>query len=144
LLYFFAVPLSLKRKVFLALAVLVPSLLFSTTADASPVRKAHVRAHRVIARRVMTPTQAFARVAARHPEQQVHRHPRSWLQRGHHAAETPDHDAAIQNNVAPASTESSHEAPALRPIALLVPAQAQIQSHVGFAQSSPRAPPAFY
>ena len=137
-------PLSLKRKAFLVLALLAPSLLFSITADASPVRKAHVRSHRAAARRVMTPTQAFAHVAAQHPEQRVYRHPRSWLQKGHHAAESPDHDAAIQNNVAPASTEPSHEAPALRPLALLVPVQAQIQSHDGFAQSSPRAPPAFY
>jgi hypothetical protein len=124
-----------------ALAVLAPSLLFSITADASPVRKARVRSHRPVVHRVMTPTQAFAHVAARHPEQRVYRHPRSWLQKGHHATETPDHDAAIQNNVAPASTETQHEAPVLRPLALLVPVQAQIQSHDGFAQSSPRAPP---
>jgi len=137
------VPLSLKRKVLVALALLAPSLLFSITADASPVRKARVRAHRAVARRVISPTQAFAHVAARHPEQRVYRHPRSWLQKGHHATETPDHDAAIQNNVSPASTETQHEAPVLRPLALLVPVQAQIQSHDGFAQSSPRAPPAF-
>jgi len=137
------VSLSLKRKALLVLAVLAPSLLFSITADASPVRKARVRAHRVVARRAISPTQAFAHVAARHPEQRVYRHPRSWLQKGHHATETPDHDAAIQNNVSPASTETQHEAPVLRPLALLVPVQAQIQSHDGFAQSSPRAPPAF-
>ena len=135
--------LSLKRKVAVVLAVLAPSLLFSVMAEASPVRKAHVRSHRAVTRRVLTPTQAFANVAARHPEQRVYRHPRSWLQKGHHAAETPDHDAAIQNNVSPASTKTQHEVPVLRPLALLVPVQAQIQSHDGFAQSSPRAPPAF-
>jgi len=125
------------------LAVLAPGLLFSITADASPVRKARVRSHRAVTRRVMTPTQAFAHVAARHPEQRVYRHPRSWLQRGHHATESPDHDAAIQNTVFPESPEAPHEAPVLRPLALLIPVQAQIQSHDGFAPSSPRAPPAF-
>lgn len=127
----------------MALALLAPSLLFSVAAEASPVRKAHVRPHRVTARRVMTPTQAFAHVASKHPEQKVYRHPRSWVQRGHHPTETPDHDAAIQNSSSPASTESAHSTPSLRPLELLVPVQAQIQSHEGFASSSPRAPPVF-
>ena len=91
----------------------------------------------------MTPTQAFAHVAAKHPEQRVYRHPRTWLHKGHHTAEAPDHDAAIQNGSSPASTESSQDAPALRPLELLVPVQAQIQSHEGYAPSSPRAPPVF-
>jgi hypothetical protein len=137
------VSLSLKRKALVVLAVLAPSLLFSIAADASPVRKARIRAHRAVAHRAISPTQAFARVATRHPEQRVYRHPRSWLQKGHHATETQDHDAAIQNNVSPASAKTQHEIPVLRPLALLVPVQAQIQSHDGFAQSSPRAPPAF-
>ena len=76
-------------------------------------------------------------------EQAVYRHPRKWFQKGHHAAETPDHDAAIQNSASPASTESSHDVPELRPLELVVLVQAQIQSHEGFAPSSPRAPPAF-
>jgi len=129
--------------VLLALALFAPSLLFSVNADASPVRKAHVRQHRAVARRVTTPSQAFSRVGSRHAEQRVYRHPRSWLQRGHHAAETTDHDAAIQNSSSPASAEASHEAPELRPLELVVLVQAQIQSHEGFAPSSPRAPPAF-
>jgi hypothetical protein len=134
---------SLASKAFVVLALLTPCLLSSAIADASPVRKAHARSHRAVSRRVLTPTQAFAHVAARHPEQRVYRHPRSWLQKGHHATDTPDHDAAIQNTVFAASTEAPHQAPVLRPLALLVPVQAQIQSHDGFAQSSPRAPPVF-
>jgi len=137
------VSLSLTRKAFLALALLVPGLLCSVAAEAAPVRKAHVRSHRAAARRAMTPTQAFARVASKHPEQKVYRHPRTWLQSGHHPTETPDHDAAIQNSSCPASTESAHSTPSLRPLELLVPVQAQIQSHEGFASSSPRAPPVF-
>ena len=111
--------------------------------DASPVRKARVRPHRVMARRAITPTQAFARLADRRPERRVYRHPPTWFKKAHGNPQTDDHDAAIQNNVSPASKETRHEAPVLRPLALLVPVQAQIQSRDGFAQSSPRAPPAF-
>jgi hypothetical protein len=134
---------SRTRKAIVALAVLAPCLLFTSVADASPVRKAHVRAHRTVARRALTPTQAFAHLAARRPERRVYRHPPTWLKHGQRAAETTDHDAAIQNTVTPASTESSHDIPSLRPLELLVPVQAQILSHDGFAHRSPRAPPAF-
>jgi hypothetical protein len=137
------VSLSLKRKVLLALALLAPSLLFSVAAEASPVRKAHVRSHRAISHRALTPTQAFANVAARRPERRVYRHPPTWLKTGHHNAETPDHDAAIQNSASPASTESASSTPPLAPLELLVPVQALVQSHEGFAPSSPRAPPVF-
>jgi len=143
LLYFYPVFVPLTRKVGVALAVLAPSLLLAVTADASPVRKARVRSHRAVSRHVMTPSQAFAHVAAKNPERRVYRHPRTWLERGHHATETPDHDAAIQNTSSPASTESSQDAPTLRPLELLAAVQAQIQSREGYAHSSPRAPPAF-
>jgi hypothetical protein len=104
-----------------------------------------VRTHRAaVARRALTPTQAFAHLAARRPERRVYRHPPSWLKQGQHAAETTDHDAAIQNTVTPAaSAEASHNIPSLRPLELLVSVQAQILSHDGFAHRSPRAPPAF-
>jgi hypothetical protein len=126
--------------VLLALALFAPSLLFSVVnADASPVRKAHVRQHRAVARRV-TPGHPFEGSWA---EQRVYRHPRTWLQKGHHSAEPADHDAAIQNSSAPASAEASHDAPELRPLELVVLVQAQIPSREGFAPSSPRAPPAF-
>jgi hypothetical protein len=137
------VSLSLTRKAAVALALLAPSLLLSVTAEASPVRKARVRSHRAISHRAMTPTQAFARVAAHRPERRVYRHPPTWLKKGHHNTEAPDHDAAIQNSSSPASTESTQSTPPLRPLELLVPVQAQIQSHEGFAPSSPRAPPVF-
>jgi hypothetical protein len=137
-----AVVKSLARKAFVVLALAAPCLLSSAAADASPVRKAHVRSHRVAARRVVSPTQAFARLASHRPERRVYRHPPTWFKKAHGNPQTDDHDAAIQNTVTPASPETPQEAPALRPLALLVPVQAQIQSHDGFAQSSPRAPPA--
>jgi hypothetical protein len=138
-----AVVKSLARRAFVVLALLTPCLLSSARVDASPVRKARVRSHRVMARRAITPTQAFDRLASRRPERRVYRHPPTWFKRAHGNPQPDDHDAAIQNSVSPASAESPHEAPVLRPLALLVPAHAQIQSHEGFAPSSPRAPPAF-
>jgi len=131
------------RKVTAALALAVPCLLFVAPADASPVRKAHSRLHHVIRHRVTTPAQAFARLASRRPERRVSRHPQVWLKSAPHAPNTTDHDAAIQNSVSPASTETFQASPTLQPLELLVPVQAQLQSHDGFAHRSPRAPPVF-
>jgi hypothetical protein len=138
-----AVVKSLARKAFVVFALLTPCLLSSAIADASPVRKARVRSHRATVRRAVSPSQAFARLAAHRPERRVYRHPPTWFKKAPGNPKTDDHDAAIQTTVTPASPETPHEAPILRPLALLVPAQAQIQSRDGFAQSSPRAPPAF-
>jgi len=134
---------SLIRKVTTALAVAVPCLLFVAPADASPVRKAHTRTHKVTHRRIATPAQSFARLANRHPERRLARHPQSWLQKTQGAPGGADHDAAIQNNVFPASTVTSQPAPALQPLELLATVQAQLQSHDGFTHRSPRAPPVF-
>jgi hypothetical protein len=133
----------LIRKVTAALAVATPCLLFVATADASPVRKAHSRppAHKVTHRRVATPVQAFVRLANRHPERRLSRHPQTWLKSAPHAPESSNNDAAIQNNGSPASAEIYQDTPALQPLDLLVPVQAQLQSHDGFAHRSPRAPP---
>jgi hypothetical protein len=135
---------SMIRKVTAVLAVAVPCLLFVAPADASPVRKAHARPHKVTHRRVVTPTQAFARVAKHHPERRVSRHPQSWLQKTQGAPDATSHDAAIQTTVSPASTPIAQAAPALQPLDLLVPLQAQFESHDGFAHRSPRAPPVFW
>jgi hypothetical protein len=134
---------SLIRKVTAAAAVAVPCLLFVASADASPVRKAHARPHKVTHRRVVTPTQAFAHLATRRPERRVSRHPQSWLQKTQGAPGATDHEAAIQTTVSPASTPSHQTAPALQPLELLLTVQAQLQSHDGFAHSAPRAPPVF-
>jgi len=125
-----------------AAAVAVPCLLFTAPADASPVRKAHARQHKVVHRRAVTPAQAFARLANRRPERRLTRHPQSWLKSAPHAPASSNHDAAIQTSASPASAERPIEAPALQPLELLVPVQAQLLSHDGFAHRSPRAPPA--
>jgi len=129
-------------KVLTALAVALPCLLWAAAADAAPVRKAHARPHRSVSRRAPSPNQAFARIAGKHPDRRVYRHPPTWFKSAHGSRTTTDHDAAIQNDFSPASVAVYQPAPALEPLDLLLPAQAQLQSHDGFAQSSPRAPPA--
>jgi hypothetical protein len=129
------------RKVAAALALAVPCLLFAAPADASPVRKAHSRPHKVTHRKTVGPAQSFARLVTHRPERRLTRHPQSWLKSAPHAPESSNHDAAIQTSVSPASAERYQETPALQPLELLVPVQAQLLSHDGFAHRSPRAPP---
>lgn len=131
---------SLIRKATAALAVAVPCLLFVAPADASPVRKAHTRSHKVTHRRAANPVQSFARLANHRPERRLSRHPQAWLKSAPHATESPLHDAAIQN-ASPASPEIYPDVPSLEALDLLVPVHAQLLSHDGFAHRSPRAPP---
>ncbi len=119
----------------------VPCLLFVATADASPIRKAHTPSHKIVShRRAASAAQAFARLANRRPEKRLVRHPQTWLKSAPHTLESPSYDAAIQN-ISPASLEIYQETPALQPLDLLAPVQAQLLSHDGFAHRSPRAPP---
>jgi hypothetical protein len=132
---------SLIRKVTAALTVGASCLLFVASADASPIRKARARTQKAVShRRVATPAQSFARLANRRPEKRLVRHPQTWLKSAPHAIESPNHDAAIQT-ISPASPEAYQDTPALQPLELLVPVQAQLLSHDGFALRSPRAPP---
>ena len=132
---------SICRRAATVLAFALPCLLLVSTADASPVRKAHGRTHRAVTRRVVTAKQAFARLASRRPERRVVRHPLPRLKGTHGTPDTRDHDAAIQASGSPASTAPPHDAPSLEPLELLLQVQAQLPSHDGFAPSSPRAPP---
>jgi hypothetical protein len=130
------------RKVLAALVIALPCLLWAASADAAPVRKAHSRPHKSTSRKTVAPNQqTFARMAGKHPDRRVYRHPPSWFKSAHGSQTTTGHDAAIQNDFSPASLAVYQPAPALDPLHLLVPVQAQLLSHDGFAPSSPRAPP---
>jgi hypothetical protein len=89
----------------------------------------------------MTPAQSFARLANRKPERALKLHRKTWLERAPHSPESQNHDAAIAASASPASAEAYQDTPALQPLELLVPVQAQLLSHDGFAHRSPRAPP---
>jgi len=132
---------SVLRKVAAALALAVPCLLFTAPADASPIRKAHTRSHKVAHRKTVSPAQSFVRLANRRPERRLTRQPHFWLKSAPHSPESSNNDAAIQTSAAAASAETSLTTPALQPLELLVPVQAQLLSHDGFAHRSPRAPP---
>ena len=130
------------RKITAALAVLIPCLLCVAEAQAAPVRK-HARAHRSVVRRTLSPSQAFARLAARRPDRRVQRHPGSTVRRAHTETHSTRDDAVIQNDVSAVGVDLERPSPALEPLHLLTPAHTPLHSHDGFTYRSPRAPPTF-
>jgi hypothetical protein len=134
---------STVRKITAALAVLVPCLLFVVEAQAAPIRKAHSRSHRTSIRRSISPSQAFAHLAARRPDRRVQRHPGTTVRRSHTDTHSTRDDAAIQNDVSAVGVDLEQPSPALEPLHLLTPTQAPLHSHDGFTYRSPRAPPTF-
>jgi hypothetical protein len=134
---------STVRKITAALAVLVPCLLFVAETQAAPVRKAHSRSHRAAVRRNVSPSQAFAHLAARRPDRRLQRHPVNTIRRSHTDTHSTREDAAIQNDVSAVGVDLEHPSPALEPLHLLAPAYAPLHSHDGFTYRSPRAPPTF-
>jgi hypothetical protein len=130
------------RKVLVALATTLPCLLWAASVDAAPVRKAHLHSPRTVSRRVSSSDQGLTHLAGRRADRHVYRQPPTWLNKTPGTRTPADHDAAIQNDFSPASVSAYRSGPALEPLHLLVPVQARIQSHDGFARRSPRAPPA--
>ena len=132
------------RTVVAALSVLTSCLLVVPAADAAPVRKAHARARCAVCRHIVSPRQAFARIATRRPDRLVHRHVTASIRRARTTSHGTGDDAAIQNDISTVSVEANgHASPALEPIGVLIPVQAQLRSHEGLARRSPRGPPAF-
>jgi hypothetical protein len=132
------------RTTITALGVLTSCLLVVTTADAAPMRKAHVRAHCAVCRRIVSPKQAFARIATRRPDRLVRRHVLVLIRRARTTNHGTGDDAAIQNDVPTVSVEADcRPSPALEPLGVLIPVQAPLKSHEGLARRSPRGPPAF-
>jgi hypothetical protein len=131
------------RTAITVLGVLTSCLLV-TSADASPVRKAHARGRCAVCRRVISPKQAFARIATRRPDRLVRRHVSTLIRRARTTSHGTGDDAAIQTDVPTVSVEADcHPSPALEPIGVLIPVQAQLKSHEGLARRAPRGPPAF-
>ena len=131
------------RKITAALAVLAPCLLFAADVQAAPARKPHARAHRTVVRRAVSPSQAFARIAARRPDRHVQRHPSYVVRRAQTQTHSTRDDVAIQNDVSAVGVDLEQPSPALEPLHLLSPAHTPLRSHDGFTARSPRAPPTF-
>ena len=136
-------PLLKLRTAILALGVLTSGLLVVSPADAAPVHKAHPRGHCAVCRRVVSPKQAFKRIATRRPDRLVRRHVTSLIRKARTTPHGPNDDAAIQN-VSTVTVEADVQAsPALEPIGVLIPEHAQLKTHEGLVRRSPRGPPAF-
>ena len=136
-------PLLKLRTAILALGVLTSCLLAVSPADAAPIHKGHQRGHCAVCRRIVSPKQAFKRIATRRPDRLVRRHVTSPIRQARTTPHGPNDDAAIQN-VSTVTIEADVQAsPALEPIGVLIPEHAQLKTHEGLVRRSPRGPPAF-
>jgi len=130
------------RRITAALAILTSCLLLAAEAQAAPAKKPHARAHRTV-RRQVSPSQAFARIAARRPDRHVQCHPGYHVRAAHTQTHSTRDDVAIQNDVSAVGVDFERPSPALEPLHLLIPAQTPLHSHHGLTYRSPRAPPTF-
>jgi len=132
------------RTAIAALGVLTSCLLVAPAAEAAPSpHKAHARGRCAVCRRVVSPKQAFKRIATRRPDRMVRRHVTSLIRTARTTHRPSSDEAAIQN-VSTVSVEADlHASPALESIGVLVPEHAQLKTHEGLARRAPRGPPAF-
>jgi hypothetical protein len=133
------------RTAIVALGVLTTCQLSVSSAEAAPAlaHKAHPRGRCVACRRVVSPRQAFKRIATRRPDRLVRRHVTAVLRKARTTTRGAGGEAAIQN-VSTVSVEADfHPSPALEPIGLLITEHPQFKTHEGLARRSPRGPPAF-
>jgi len=132
------------RTAIAALGVLTSCLLVAPAAEAAPSpHKAHARGRCAVCRRVVSPKQAFKRIATRRPDRMVRRHVTSLIRTARTTHRGSSDEAAIQN-VSTVSVEADlHASPALESIGVLAPEHAQLKTHEGLARRSPRGPPAF-
>jgi hypothetical protein len=138
------VSLTKFRTVIAAAGVLASCLLVPPAAEAAPAsHKTHARSRCAVCRRVVSPKQAFKRIATRRPDRLVRRHVTSLIRTARTTPRGATDDAAIQN-ISTVSVEADlHASPALESIGVLVPEHARLKTHEGLARRSPRGPPAF-
>lgn len=132
------------RTAITALGVLTSCLLVTPAAEAAPAsHKGHARGHCVVCRRVVSPKQAFKRIATRRPDRLVRRHVTSLIRTARTTHRGSSNEAAIQN-VSTVSVEGDlHASPALEPVGVLIVEHVRLKTHDGLSRRSPRGPPAF-
>jgi hypothetical protein len=132
------------RTAIAALGVLTSCLLVAPAAEAAPAsHKGHTRGRCAVCRRVVSPKQAFKRIATRRPDRLVRRHVTSLIRTARTTHRGSRDDAAIQN-ISTVSVEADlHASPALEPIGVLIAEHVQLKTHDGLTRRSPRGPPAF-
>src|SRR3954468_17922148 len=106
-------PLTKFRTAVAAVGVLACSLLVPALAESAPAsHKAHSRSHCAVCRRVVSPKQAFKRIATRRPDRLVRRHVTALIRTARTAHHGPTDEAAIQN-ISTVSVEADrHTSPA--------------------------------
>jgi hypothetical protein len=132
------------RTAIAALGVLTSCLLvLPATAEAAPSHKAHQRGRCAVCRHVVSPKQAFKRIATRRPDRLVRRHVTSLIRTARTTHRSSNDEAAIQTVSTVTIAGDLQTSPALEPIGVLIPEHAQLKTHDGLARRSPRGPPAF-
>ena len=132
------------RTAIAALGVLTSCLMVTPAAEAAAApHKGHTRGRCAVCRRVVSPKQAFKRIATRRPDRLVRRHVTSLIRTARTTHRGSSDDAAIQN-ISTVSVEADLQAsPALEPIGVLIAEHVPLKTHEGLARRSPRGPPAF-
>lgn len=130
------------RAAILTLGVLTSCLIAApATADAAPAHRAHSR-HCAVCRRIISPKQAFKRIARGRPDRLVRRHVTAQIRSARTTPRGASGEAAIQN-VSTVTVEADfHASPALESIGVLIPEHAQLKTHDVLARRCPRGPPA--
>jgi hypothetical protein len=127
------------RLVMAATGSLALWLLCASVADAAPVRRHHVRPHRVICATGVE-SRPFARVRFFRRTLIVHRHIVARLQRSRAKALT-DYDEGIQNAAAVGGEGELRLITVLEPIGMLAVPHCQLTSHRIVSRRTPRGPP---
>jgi len=131
------------RSAILVLGVLTSCLLAAPAAEASSAHKSHARGRCAVCRRIISPKQAFKRIATRRPDRLVRRNVTAQIRSARTSPRGTTGEAAIQN-VSTVTVEADLQAsPALEAIGVLAPEHAQLTTRVGLARRAPRGPPAF-
>ncbi len=131
------------RTAIVAVGVLTSCLLAASAAEAAPSHKAHPRGRCAVCRRVVSPKQAFKRIATRRPDRFVHKHVTALIRSAHTTSRGASGEAAIQN-ISTVSVEADTQvSPVLQPLGVLIAEHAQLTTHDGLARRAPRGPPAF-
>jgi hypothetical protein len=130
------------RTTIAALGVLASCVLASPAVEAATSDKPHQRNGRVY-RKIVSPKQAFKRIATRRPDRMVRRHVTSLIRTARASSRGSGDEAAIQTTSTVTVEADSQTSPAFVPIGLLVYTHAALNTHDGLTRRSPRGPPAF-
>jgi hypothetical protein len=129
------------RTALAALGVLASVLLAAPTAEASPAKAHQQQHHRCGCRRIVSPKQAFKRIATRRPDRMVRRHVTSLIRSAHVTHRGTTEEVAIPTTATVTVEADTHASPALERVGVLSPEHSPLHTHEGLGPTSPRGPP---